>query len=118
MKARIYTDEEIEILKKCYFINDVLYKRELVYDPVFKLWTIFMRFECPNLSAREIFDVAGIEVDILNKDIPKDRIHDWMYAYKRYGVKYFFSPNEAYTITDEFKKQLLENILKELKKYE
>ena len=47
MKRRIYTDDEIKILKSNIFIQDINYKRELVYDPIFKLWTIFMRLECP-----------------------------------------------------------------------
>lgn len=53
MKRRIYTDEEIKVLKSNIFITDINYKRELVYDPIFKLWTIFMRLECPELTAKE-----------------------------------------------------------------
>ena len=32
MKRRIYTDEEIKVLKSNIFITDINYKRELVYD--------------------------------------------------------------------------------------
>ena len=74
MKRRIYTDEEIKILKSNIFITDINYKRELVYDPIFKLWTIFMRLECPELTAKEIFERAGINTTILHPDLPRKRI--------------------------------------------
>ena len=118
MKRRIYTDEEIKILKKSIFIKDVKYKRELVYDPIFKLWTVFMKMECPELTASEIFLKAGIDINILHRDLPKDRISDWMYAYNKFGVEYFIPENLPYKITDTFKKRILNVVLEKLESHE
>jgi hypothetical protein len=118
LKRRIYTDDEIKILKSNIFIKDVLYKRELVYDPIFKLWTIFMRLECPELTAQEIFKRAGLNTDILHPDLPRKRIKTWFYNYKKFGIKYFLPEDEPYTISDKFKKQLLDIVLRRLEEYE
>ena len=54
MKVRLYTDEEINKLNNSIFVRSVKYKREIEYDPLFKLWTIVMKHDLPELSAREI----------------------------------------------------------------
>ena len=118
MKRRIYTDEEIKILKSNIFITDINYKRELVYDPIFKLWTIFMRLECPELTAKEIFERAGINTTILHPDLPRKRIKFWIYNYKKFGVKYFIPVDEPYTVIDKFKKQILDIVLRRLEQDE
>lgn len=118
MKRRIYTDEEIKILKSNIFITDINYKRELVYDPIFKLWTIFMRLECPELTAKEIFERAGINTTILHPDLPRKRIKFWIYNYKKFGVKYFIPVDEPYTLNDKFKKQILDIVLRRLEQDE
>ena len=66
MKVRLYTDNEIKILEQNIFVRKVKYKREIEYDPLFKLWAIMMRFKFPELSAREIFSRAGFDVNILH----------------------------------------------------
>ena len=118
MKRRIYTDDEIKILKSNIFIQDINYKRELVYDPIFKLWTIFMRLECPELTAKEIFERAGINTTILHPDLPRKRIKFWIYNYKKFGVKYFIPENQPYTVNDKFKKQILDIVLRRLEQDE
>ncbi|MBO5184067.1 MAG: hypothetical protein J6B64_06740 [Bacilli bacterium] len=118
MKRRIYTDEEIKVLKSNIFITDINYKRELVYDPIFKLWTIFMRLECPELTAKEIFERAGINTTILHPDLPRKRIKFWIYNYKKFGVKYFIPVDEPYTLNDKFKKQILDIVLRRLEQDE
>ena len=70
MKIRLYTDEEISKLKESFFIRGVKYKRELEYEPLFKLWTIMMKHDCPDLSASEIFSRAVIDASILHKKLP------------------------------------------------
>ena len=118
MKRRIYTDEEIKILKSNIFITDINYKRELVYDPIFKLWTIFMRLECPELTAKEIFERAGINTTILHPDLPRKRIKFGIYSYKKFGVKCFIPVDEPYTVNDKFKKQILDIVLRRLEQDE
>lgn len=118
MKQRIYTNEEIKILKSNMFIKDIKYRRELVYDPIFKLWTIFMRLECPELTAKEIFERAGMNTNILHPDLPRRRINRWFFNYKKFGVKYFIPEDTSYTVSDKFMKQLLNVVLEKLKEHE
>ena len=118
MKRRIYTDDEIKILKSNIFIQDINYKRELVYDPIFKLWTIFMRLECPELTAKEIFERAGINTTILHPDLPRKRIKFWIYNYKKFGVKYYIPEDQPYTVNDKFKKQIFDIVLRRLEQDE
>lgn len=112
MKRRLYSEEEIELLKKCKFVLDVKYGCQIEYDPIFKVWCIMMKFECPELTAKEIFERAGMNTNLLHKTTPRRRIADWIYSYKRYGLEYFLKENEPYILTDDFKRQLY-NILKE-----
>jgi hypothetical protein len=125
MKVRIYTNDEIKILKQNIFIRDIRYCRELVYDPIFKLWTIMMRLDCPELSAREIFARAGIDINIVNKRLPQRRIKEWFDNYYNFGIAYFL-PEECHYFTigkekemcnavDDFKNKLLNCILQRLK---
>lgn len=128
MKVRLYTDEELKSLKQNMFIRDIKYRREIVYDPIFKLWTIMMRYDCPELSASEIFKRAGIDTTILHKDLPRKRIKDWLDNYYSFGVAYFLpEDSHYYTIRknkavcnelDDFKSQLLNCILKRLETHE
>lgn len=126
MKIRIYTKEELEALNKNMFVKEVRLKREIVYDPVFKLWTIMMRLYEPQLSAKEIFSRAGFDTAILSDRIPMDRIREWLNRYMKYGVKYFIPEDESYssvkrkTLNDknlDFKDALLKCILKKLEEY-
>ena len=128
MKIRLYTDDEISKLKKSIFINKVKYKRELEYEPLFKLWTIVLKHDCPELTAREIFNRGGIDTNILHNKLPQRRIKEWMDNYKKFGIRYFFPENEYYKsiITkkdnndyfDNFKNQLMDFVLKRLKEIE
>lgn len=125
MKARLYTDNEIKILKQCIFVRNIKYKREIEYDPIFKLWTIMMRYDMPELSAREIFARGGFDVNILHKKLPQRRIKDWVDNYKRYGIRYFLPEDDYYQsityikdnklVYDSMKMQLLDYVLKRLK---
>lgn len=125
MKVRLYTDNEIEKLKQCIFIRNIKYKREIEYDPIFKLWTIMMRYDMPELSAREIFARGGFDINILHKKLPQRRIKDWVDNYKKFGIRYFLTENEYYqSITyeknntvyyDTFKMQILDYVLRRLK---
>lgn len=125
MKVRIYTDKEISILEKNIFVRQVKYKREIEYDPLFKLWCIMMRKKFPELSAREIFARGSFDINILHKKLPQRRIKEWLDNYTKFGIRYFL-PEDAYyksitrienntVVYDSFKLQLLNIVLKELK---
>lgn len=126
MKVRVYTDEELKILKRNIFVREIRYKREIVYDPLFKLWTIMMRLEFPELSAREIFARGGFNINILHKKLPQRRIKDWLDNYRKFGIKYFLPEQESYhsikvisnikpVTYDSMKMQLMDFVLKKLK---
>lgn len=125
MKVRLYTDDEIKKLKQCIFVRNIKYKREIEYDPVFKLWAIMMRYDMPELSAREIFARASFDVNILNKRLPQRRIKEWVDNYKKFGIRYFLPENEYYEsichisnnkiANTSFKIQLLDYVLNRLK---
>ena len=128
MKVRIYTDKEIEKLNQCIFVRKIKYRREIEYDPIFKLWSIMMRLEFPNLSASEIFGRAGFDTSILHHKLPQRRIKEWLDNYKKFGINYFLPEDEYYyTIRekkneinqiDSFRSQLLKIVLDKLKEYE
>lgn len=127
MKLRYYTDTEIEKLKSNIFVKDIMYKRSIVYDTVFKLWCIMMRLEFPELTAKQIFERAGFDISILNDNLPHRRIGEWLKNYRKFGVDYFIPEDSPYHSLDKitdvggeniFKLKLLKYILEELKKME
>ena len=126
MKIRLYTDDEIDQLNKSIFIRSVKYKRELEYEPIFKLWTIVLKHDCPELTAREIFARGGIDTNIIHKKLPQRRIKEWIDNYKKFGLAYFLPEDEFYksiihtqnkdkTEDDKLKSQLMEFVLNRLK---
>ena len=125
MKIRLYTDEEISKLKQSIFIKSVKYKRELEYEPIFKLWTIVLKHDYPELTAREIFARGGIDTNILHKKLPQRRIKEWIDNYKKFGIRYFLPENEYYSSintkekdivhSNDLKDQLMKFVLKRLK---
>lgn len=105
MKVRLYTEEEIKTLKQNMFIRNIKYKREIEYDPLFKLWCIVMKYDKPELSAREIFARGGFDINILHKSLPRRRIKDWWDNYKKFGIRYFFPEDEYYQTIATIKKE-------------
>lgn len=106
MKARIYTESEIKELRNNIFIKDILYQRQIKYEPIFKLWTIMMRLEYPGLSAKEIFEIAGINTKILHPKLPQRRIKEWLDNYKKYGLNYFFPEESSYSTLSTYSKEV------------
>ena len=126
MKLRYYTDKEIESLKSNMFVKNILHKRTIEYDVVFKLWCIMMRFKFPEFTGKEIFRRAGFNVDILNDNLPYRRIGEWVKNYKKFGLEYFLPELAPYHSLDKepqeekpdsFKLQLLKIVLEYLKEY-
>lgn len=127
MKLRYYTDSELKTLESNIFVKEIQYKRKIEYDTLFKLWCIMMRFDCPELTAKQIFERAGFDCSILSDTLPYRRIGEWLKQYKRYGINYFLPELEPYCskgITkkeikeDTFKLKLLQTVLKRLKEIE
>jgi hypothetical protein len=127
MKLRYYTEEELNILNSNIFVNEVRYKREIVYDPIFKLWCVMMRLDRPELTGKQIFERAGFDTSILHDNLPYRRISSWLKNYKRFGVNYFIPEYEPYhtkkkikkeNTPDKFKLQILKCVLTRLKEIE
>ena len=127
MKISYYTDQELEILRKNIFIKEVHYNRVIEYDPIFKLWCIMMRTDCPELTAKQIFERGGFDTSILHDNLPYRRIGLWMKNYKKFGLNYFLPEFEPYCSKpiekkeikeDKFKLQLLKCVLDRLKEIE
>lgn len=125
MKLRYYTNSEIEKIKSNMFVVDVLHKRRIEYDYVFKLWCVMMRLKFPELTGKQIFERAGFDTSILHDYLPYRRIGEWVKSYKKFGVYYFIPENEPYHSIrikkvrqkpDIFKLKLLKVVLKDLKK--
>lgn len=127
MKLRYYTDKELNILNDNIFVKEVRYKREIVYDPIFKLWCIMMRLDLPELTGKQIFERGGFDTIILHDNLPYRRIATWLNNYKKYGIHYFLQEDEPYCTKkvikkeesiDKFKLQLLKCVLTRLKEIE
>ena len=84
-----------------------------------------MKYDMPELSAREIFSRGGLDVNILHKKLPQRRIKEWIDNYKKFGIRYFLPENEYYqnityiknnkNVYDSFKIQTLDYVLNRLK---
>lgn len=127
MKIRYYTEEELKILKSNIFVLDVHYNRVIEYDPIFKLWCIMLRLDCPELTCKQIFQRAGFDTSILHDNLPYRRIGLWLNSYKKFGISYFLPEYEPYCSNtkipkevkeDKFKLQLLKCVLERLKEIE
>lgn len=106
MKRRIYTKEEIKLLELNPFIKSVKYYRELEYDPLFKLWVIVKRLEHPELTSKEIFELAKINTKILNHNLPRRRINEWLKNYNKFGIKYFLPEDEVYYLASHHRNDI------------
>lgn len=106
------------------FVVDVLHKRTIVYDTVFKLWCIMMRLKFPELTGKQIFERAGFDTSILHDYLPYRRIGEWVNSYNKFGLNYFLPEYEPYhslekqvseVKPDVFKLKLLKVVLEDLK---
>ena len=78
-----FTNEECLELRK----NPNVVKcsnKAVTYSKEFKCKAV-KQYTDENLSSDEIFRLAGFNLDILGKNIPKDRISDWKNIYRTYG---------------------------------
>lgn len=124
MKLRYYTDDEIKNLKSNMFVVDIIHKRQIEYDTVFKLWCVMMRLKFPELTGKQIFERAGFDTSILHEYLPYRRIGEWLKNYNKFGLNYFLPEYEPYhslekkieaPTEDIVKLKLLKIVLKELK---
>lgn len=77
MKKNKYTINEIRLLNLNPNVIRVKYGNTIEYTPVFKKWAVIQSVEHPEMSAREIFEMAGFDLDIIGSRTPRDRIRHW-----------------------------------------
>lgn len=77
-----YTIQEIEILNKNENVNLVKYGKQIEYKDSFKKWAVIESHLHPELSAMQIFELAGFYKNIVNPRNASSRIREWK---KNYG---------------------------------
>lgn len=93
---RIFTKKEKEELLKNKNILGIRYEKEIIYSGNFKLWAVEEKLKYPFKSARQIFEEAGFNMNILDERTPQRRLNAWVKKYKRFGVEYFIDLADKY----------------------
>ena len=79
---RIYTPSEIEILNNNPNVVMVKYNRQIEYNNEFKKWAVIKSNKYPELSAIQIFELAGFDRKIISSKNARDRLNCWKREYK------------------------------------
>lgn len=94
MRIRTYNDEELKELIKNPNVLMIKNKSRIEYKNTFKYWAVMQKIKYPEKTAREIFENAGFNMNILSLRIPQRRISYWLEQYKKFGIDYFLYKNE------------------------
>lgn len=86
---RVFTDNEMEQLLKNENILGIRYEKEIIYSSEFKLWAVEEKLKYPRKTARQIFEEAGFDMNILDERTPQRRLNAWTKKYKKFGIEYF-----------------------------
>ena len=79
---RIYTPSEIEILNNNPNVVMVKYNRQIEYKNEFKKWAVIQSYKYAELSAIQIFELAGFDRKIISSKNARDRLNCWKRKYK------------------------------------
>lgn len=93
-KIRVYSDAEIKILLSNPNITNIKNKSQIVYKNDFKLWAILEKLNHPEKTARQIFESAGFDMNILDDRTPQRRLCSWVKKYRIFGEDYFLDNNK------------------------
>lgn len=96
---RIFTEYEIEQLLKNENILGIKYQKEIMYSGSFKLWAVQEKLKYPYKTARQIFEEAGFDMEILDERTPQRRLNAWIKKYHKFGVEYFMDLSNKYYYT-------------------
>lgn len=89
MKKNKYTITEIRLLNANPNVKMVKYGRQIEYTPSFKKWAVIQSIKYPQLSANQIFELAGFDTDILGERTAESRIRYWKANANKYKELYF-----------------------------
>jgi len=78
-----FTEEEVLELRKNPNVIKCSHKA-VTYSKDFKLKAVKQYLD-EKMSCPEIFRLAGFNISVLGRNIPKDRISDWKYIYRTHG---------------------------------
>ena len=81
MSNRRYTDNEIKILNNNPNVIKVKYKKQIDYKESFKKWAVVQSITHPDMSAIEIFELAGFDRKIVSPVAASSRIRNWKGKY-------------------------------------
>lgn len=73
------------------FIKD---DKAIEYDPVFKLWCVYMKLNHPERSCKSLFKECNFDLDLLNSRLPYERIKSWENKYFMYGYSWYYCDRE------------------------
>ena len=90
-KIRIYNDFEIKKLLSNKNVKTIRNCSQIIYQDEFKLWAVTKKLNYPYLTAKQIFQLAGFDTNMLSDSIPRRRINEWTKLYKKYGKEYFLN---------------------------
>ena len=120
-RIRIFTEEEMKSLLKNPNILGIKNNSQIIYKSEFKLWAVNQKLKFKEKTAREIFEQAGFDMNILNERTPRERLSNWIKNYQKFGKEYFISNNKyRYKSSSNFLTKAYfrdDDMLKELKKY-
>ena len=92
-RIRYFNDYEMQKLLKNSKIKGIRNKSQLIYKDEFKLWAVLEKLKHPEKTAREIFESANFDMNIINERTPQKRLSSWMQRYKKFGTSYFIPTN-------------------------
>lgn len=81
MSKNKYSLIEIEILNSNPNVIMVKYGRQIEYNEQFKKWAVLQSLNHPELSANQIFEAAGFDLNIIGKRTADSRIRNWKNKY-------------------------------------
>ena len=84
MSKRIFNKNQINILNGNQNVTKCS-ERSISYSNDFKIKAVKQYHE-EGLGSREIFELAGFDINTIGKDSPNDRLVDWNNIYKRKGI--------------------------------
>lgn len=93
MKKSKYTITEIKLLNSNPNVKRVKYGRQIEYNPSFKKWAVIQSMKYPELSANQIFEMAGFDTDILGARTAESRIRYWKGTLTKYK-EFYYEPKE------------------------
>lgn len=93
---RIFTQYEMSELLKNENILGIRYEKEIIYSGEFKLWAVEEKIKYPEKTARQIFEEANFDMNILDERTPQRRLNAWMKKYKKFGSEYFIDLANKY----------------------